>query len=587
MEGTTIERFFTGKSFRIPPYQRDYAWRPENVVELWDDIKESLDTSTTHYLGTFIIVKSGEDGRHDLVDGQQRLTTLTLLLKALIDALPESEQVRRIVNSERYLRDSAGVDRLTLLGANQEYFRGLLDGAMSVPQNAGQRRLRAAHEKVAQLSRELVRLDSQAATRWLEGIGKLNVLEFVEREEGNAIRIFSTVNDRGVPLTVTDKAKSLLIYYSSRFLSGKLDAELQRRFGRIFRAFDAIKESGRDLGIEFIKRDQFSEDTVVRYHFVATNTSYWSYKLTEEEVLNAFLKPSLKALVNGGSPDLAVLEGTIDNYSEDLAKFFEALATLLHRAQTEVRYYKMLAGIPLSATLYPLTVRLAMRCLLDSQLPGHPTMTFADALEVAAIRVFSWGTNPQKELSDLARTALTQPESDLSRNIKMSVASYAPDGHFSAWMNENVYETNGSIRYVLEEFDDYARNQQHLPAQSLFDIRRLASREPTIDHILAQSGAFNIQGRGFQDDQDFLNSKDCLGNLALVEKTINSSAQGKTPEQKANETSLYFASEYQSTKGFSASLSARAATGGLFGKREMQDRTQSLIQFCLMRWALW
>ncbi|MCB0392844.1 MAG: DUF262 domain-containing protein, partial [Bdellovibrionales bacterium] len=49
----TLEHFFTGKFFKIPNYQRDYSWEVENIDDLIDDIIESIETSTNHYIGTF------------------------------------------------------------------------------------------------------------------------------------------------------------------------------------------------------------------------------------------------------------------------------------------------------------------------------------------------------------------------------------------------------------------------------------------------------------------------------------------------------------------------------------------------------
>lgn len=61
MDKENVLKFFTGKYFRIPEYQRDYAWTTENVDELIEDIVEAIDTGTNHYLGTFILAKPRDD----------------------------------------------------------------------------------------------------------------------------------------------------------------------------------------------------------------------------------------------------------------------------------------------------------------------------------------------------------------------------------------------------------------------------------------------------------------------------------------------------------------------------------------------
>jgi len=69
MPTQTLEQFLSGKSFAIPAYQRDYAWEYHNIDDLFDDIIESLDTKTAHYLGTFILSRARPDGRYRVVDG--------------------------------------------------------------------------------------------------------------------------------------------------------------------------------------------------------------------------------------------------------------------------------------------------------------------------------------------------------------------------------------------------------------------------------------------------------------------------------------------------------------------------------------
>lgn len=75
----------TNKSYQyiIPPYQREYSWKEEQWENLFNDINENL---SGYFLGSIICISS-ENNRLDVIDGQQRLTTLSLLLLALYDEL--------------------------------------------------------------------------------------------------------------------------------------------------------------------------------------------------------------------------------------------------------------------------------------------------------------------------------------------------------------------------------------------------------------------------------------------------------------------------------------------------------------------
>lgn len=88
-----------------------------------------------------------------------------------------------------------------------------------------------------------------------------------------AIKAFQSLNDRGTDLTLLDKAKSFLMFYSLRYLENELDQEVKEAFGDIFKNYDFIEESGERASIEYIinPRYRFSEDELLRffYHYFA------------------------------------------------------------------------------------------------------------------------------------------------------------------------------------------------------------------------------------------------------------------------------------------------------------------------------
>ena len=81
----------SGKSFVIPVYQRDYAWTKVNCLKLWNDLIDLNNNSRSdHFLGTLVTIGSGFQ-EYTVIDGQQRLTTVSLLLKALHDFLEKNK----------------------------------------------------------------------------------------------------------------------------------------------------------------------------------------------------------------------------------------------------------------------------------------------------------------------------------------------------------------------------------------------------------------------------------------------------------------------------------------------------------------
>src|SRR5436309_6802090 len=86
--------------FEIPPYQRPYAWENEQTRELLSDVLDAMDNQRAngglYFLGSVVLVKQPTEAQSNVIDGQQRLTTLTILLSVLRDLTTEEEiRVRR------------------------------------------------------------------------------------------------------------------------------------------------------------------------------------------------------------------------------------------------------------------------------------------------------------------------------------------------------------------------------------------------------------------------------------------------------------------------------------------------------------
>ena len=97
----TVKGLFSEKAFKIPDYQRSYAWEWEHREDFWNDVMDSLDTKVQHYWGTITLQKTSEKKEdkenlslftvYEVVDGQQRLTTMVLFLLALCRVQKQSQ----------------------------------------------------------------------------------------------------------------------------------------------------------------------------------------------------------------------------------------------------------------------------------------------------------------------------------------------------------------------------------------------------------------------------------------------------------------------------------------------------------------
>lgn len=588
MSTTTIENFFTGKTLVIPSYQRDYAWKERNVDDLFDDVEEALESDGGHYLGTFILSQPDRSGPLQVVDGQQRLTTLTMLLEALTGALDQADLQKHYRNV--FIENPVHGAKFRVLGDNEAFFRDLLAGHPPAPNSDGQERLLRAFQWIRQRVNALRASGGQEVIKkWLLCISKMEVLEFIEPNEGKAIRMFQSVNDRGVPLSRMDIVKSLLVYYSNRYLSAALDGHIAQQFGRAYRSFSRIKQLAALDGykIRQIDRDLFREDDVLRYHYLAFDGSALGtpaggdYSATSETVLDSFLKRVLPQLRG----DKAKLSTFIKTYTDDLTAFFGALEQLIEATRSDRAAYLLWVLQDLSATLYPLVIRLHLLGRTGS-CPSNDPRTLLQLIELTDLRVFKLrGTNPQADIFRITRELARSSVDEVAADLLSFCQRFMPDALMeSRLVDEEMYRNPALPRMLLQE-EDEARLAVSAVPLDLPSLAALNGGGLTVEHILPQDpdNSFNVAGYGFASDDDYAQFKHRFGNLVLLEGSINSACNNRTVEAKMSAANLYKASSLCAVQAVSASC---AGAGQKFDRAFLSIRSKSLAAMVKRRWPI-
>lgn len=214
--------------FTIPGYQRPYAWGKEQAQELLDDLLGALKAAPTqlseaapYFLGSIVLIKGETSPEATVVDGQQRLTTLTLLLSA-IRATVQDGQVqtgitKRIYEHGDVVSTTKARYRLSLRERDKDFFRQYMQHegglkaltALNAKLPDAQERLRANAEvfmaELAKLGQpELVRLVQFIITRCY-------LVTVATPDLDSAYRIFGVLNSRGLDLSATDILKAEVI----------------------------------------------------------------------------------------------------------------------------------------------------------------------------------------------------------------------------------------------------------------------------------------------------------------------------------------------------------------------------------------
>lgn len=235
--------------FEIPEYQRPYAWTTEHVDELLDDLLHAMrrdNGETPYFLGSVVIIK-GDDAKSQVVDGQQRLTTLTMLLcslRELAEGKSQTDLDRRIRQQADTYAETKEIVRFSLRPADQSFFyqnvqadggiRNVLDNVPKTETDSQERvleNIKYIHKKLADLS-----MDNRKQLAFY--ILRRCYLVMVSTPDiASAYRIFSVMNDRGLNLSPTDILKPEVV--------GGIDNADERR-ACADKWEDIEKELGRD-----------------------------------------------------------------------------------------------------------------------------------------------------------------------------------------------------------------------------------------------------------------------------------------------------------------------------------------------------
>jgi hypothetical protein len=248
--------------YAVPRYQREYTWAKNQWEPLFDDI---LNNEPGYFLGSIICINQSEDAlavqRLEVVDGQQRLTSLSLLFAALYQFVKEAEgelsedQRVEIVNLKRKLVLKTSGESIRVVpqiqnNNNSDYRAVLADIGVIQPYDfppyAGNRKILRAfryfQSRVQQLGENGTNHPSQVLD-YLDRVSRACLVKIEVANHADAYTLFESLNNRGVPLTAVDLIKNKLLARLEKINPGNID----QYFGQWT---DLLGYLGDDYGIQ-------------------------------------------------------------------------------------------------------------------------------------------------------------------------------------------------------------------------------------------------------------------------------------------------------------------------------------------------
>lgn len=219
----------TNYQFEIPSYQRPYAWTKDQIIELIDDILDAFpDPDEEHpdyFLGSIILIQKSKKPQVEVVDGQQRLTSLTLLFSVFRDFLPPDNNAYNYINNfiettgisgtlyglkvrtqddvffGKYIRTAGAIKQLI-----EKYVGLTTDSQILLRDNA-----RILKEELITRRPENISMESWIIYLLENILEKCYLVTVTTSDFDTAYRIFSTINTRGLDLQLNDILKAEII----------------------------------------------------------------------------------------------------------------------------------------------------------------------------------------------------------------------------------------------------------------------------------------------------------------------------------------------------------------------------------------
>lgn len=254
----SVAKIFTDNLFRIPDYQRGYAWTEKQLIDFWNDL-EQLDIEKSHYIGVLMlesvdqqsynkweddlwIIKSKKFSPYYVIDGQQRLTTIIIFLQSLIEFMNEEDSVNYTTKNEirqRYLFESKdnGISRSYKFGYEKDnpsyeflktkIFLESSDSHSIIEETIYTQNLIFAKnffkERLGKLEKnEFENVFTKVTQNLLFNIYSIS-------EDIDVFVAFETLNNRGKPLSHLELLKNRLIYLSTELEVDQVERDQLRR----------------------------------------------------------------------------------------------------------------------------------------------------------------------------------------------------------------------------------------------------------------------------------------------------------------------------------------------------------------------
>ena len=480
--------------FVIPIYQRNYSWDEKQCQQLWEDILRVGSNSDigVHFIGSIVYVEGGQSqvtlqAPLLVIDGQQRLTTISLILEALARAVGDSEPVEGFSAEKirhNYLTNSLEKDerfyKLVLSDTDKDTLKALIKGndyplAASI-------KIRENFDYFA----EQIKLNGKHIDEICNGLAKLMIVDIsLERNQDNPQLIFESMNSTGKALSQADLIRNFILM--------GLEPELQNSL---------YAQYWRPMELEFGQEAYGDEFDAFMRHYLTIKTGDVP---RVSEVYEAFKEYSTKFDKEDGVTDLVA---EIRKYS----KYFVAMALGGETNPALKPLFKDLIQDLNYSVAYPLLLEL----YADYDAGTLNEKDFGTAIKLVESYVF------RRSICEIPTNSMNKTFAEFSRYLVKNDYLNSIYAHFYSLPSYRRFPSNEEFRLAFETkdlYNIYSRAYWLRKMENFGKKELVAVENYTIEHILPQNPNLSVEWKNdLGDNWEEIQTKylHTLGNLTLT-----------------------------------------------------------------------
>jgi uncharacterized protein with ParB-like and HNH nuclease domain len=544
-----IGNVLKSKRFKVPAYQRSYAWEVDHVESLLTDINDAIKNKEKEYFLGSVVVTAGQNNRCDVVDGQQRLTTVSLIISAIKDIFSEDGDTKTSASIESEFL--ASTDRKTkekepkliLNEIDNEVFQELIENIDDVD-CASYRRI--SHIKLINAANFCKKYLKNMCDKSKDSDSDLHeLLDYLETnmkiivvtapDDSNAFIIFETLNDRGLELAISDLLKNYLFHRSG----DKID-ETKSRWTTMVSILESA--SNDPLVVTYLRHFSMAKYGLIR----------------ERELFSA-----IKKRITNKKTALAY-----SNLLSEGARIYSALINTEHDFWSA--YDPVVSKSVSTLNLLGMTqIRPLLLAILD-KFDKRDVKTSFKKLVSVAVRfqiVGGVGGGTLENLYANTAKAITEEKITKPSGVISAFKNLPTDALFKAEFSNATISKQKVARYYLRSIEDFLSGEKSELVPST-DTTRV-----NLEHILPSNPSQDWYKNFTADEIRSYNNR--LGNLALMSSRLNGNIGSGSFESKRK---FYDESNFILTK--------EIANETTWNKKSIDIRQSKMADIALKIWSV-